>query len=85
MDRSHIINYAYGAIDNTISMDDLDNNFGHLYYCNGRFHLRMMMTRMVKNGIFTRIKKGVYKLNLSPVNKKSNKPQVIDPKQTSLF
>jgi len=64
MDKNRIIQLARSAQDHTITMDNLDTNFGNAYYCNSRFHLGNMMSRMVKNGQFIRLKKGVYKLNL---------------------
>jgi len=64
MDKNRIIKLAQSAQDHTITMDDLDANFGDAYYCNARFHLGNIMSRMVNNGKFIRLKKGVYKLNL---------------------
>lgn len=83
MQAKYIKQLAQSSPDHTITMDDLDENFGHAYYCNARFHLGNMMSRMVKNGEFIRIKKGVYKLNFSPIVKTKNVN--IDPKQQSLF
>lgn len=75
---------AQSSPDHTINMQDLLDTFGHTYYCNANFHLSQMMSSMVKNGTFTRVKKGVYKLNILPMGN-PNKPDIIDPNQGKLF
>lgn len=84
MDNRDIKLLAQSSPDYTITMQDLDDNFGHYYYCNARFHLSMMMSRMVKNGQFIRIKKGTYKLNMLPIQNK-NKAVHTDTNQITLF
>jgi predicted transcriptional regulator of viral defense system len=84
MDNRNIKILAQSSPDHTITMQDLDDNFGHLYYCNARMHLSMMMSRMVKNGHFIRVKKGTYKLNSMPIKNK-NKAVQTDPNQSTLF
>ena len=83
MEAKYIKILAQSSPDYTITMNDLVTNFGDLYYCNERFHLSLMMSRMVKKGEFLRLKKGVYKLNFSPIVKQ--KQEVKDPNQLAFF
>ena len=83
MQSTAIKHLALESNDHTITMDDLEDSFGGNYYCNARFHLGQMMSRMIKSGEFVRIKKGVYKLNFAPIVKTKNVN--IDPNQSKLF
>jgi hypothetical protein len=45
----------------SFTLTEAVNLVGKFYYCNERFHVGNILSRMVKGGVLIRLKKGVFK------------------------
>lgn len=81
--QAEVERYLSNAEDYTAKLSEILIGVPFGYYHNGPKHLGAMMSRMVKNGSVTRIKKGVYEWNPPPRIRRRAVPTP-DPDQTKM-
>jgi len=69
--------------DKILSKKDIIQLSGIDYYHNTEKHVGNVLSRMVRNGLICRVKKGYYKLGL--LKRKIKNDDIDNPNQTELF